>query len=168
MTAVQKVIYYEQIHHREQNESPRDYYDPHVFIAEKQYFLAPQEEVLIVICGSGYRFKDDTICLLDVQPLSSSSSSSSGSSGSSSVQLQTQHNQQLCILVKNTSPYYSIYVGCKSPLFWLLDMPRISSRFCYCSYSDLTVLKLNQPYPEAQTDSEPNLYAEDESIIIHY
>jgi hypothetical protein len=74
---------------------------------------------------------------------------------------------QLCLLVKNNSDKYSIHVGYKSSLSWLLDMPRIYSKLCYCSVADLTQLKKMYNQQSDIELSDENFRAEKKTIFIH-
>ena len=153
----QQVIIYEQPFYPE-GEPPRDYYDPRTLQSDKHFNIKPDEEVLLVVNGSGYRFMDDVIYPMHQRadtglfiPL-------------------TPSNQQLCLVVHNISTDYTIYVGYKTPLNWLLDMPRVLSKLCYCSNTDLTQLKMNTKIllenEDIDTDHE-NVVANDETIVIH-
>jgi hypothetical protein len=142
---------------------PRDFYDPNHVLAEKSFQIKPNEEILAVIKGSGFRYNDDTIYNLVVkhiqelpppsQPIDinnrshrdSSSGHSSNSSHSSyhpnGYYIAYPHTPaHLCLIIKNRSKLI-IDIGCKTPLQWLLDMPRVMSELCYCSISELTKLR---------------------------
>ena len=57
---IPQVIIYEQPFYPE-GEPPRDYYDPRTLQSDKPFNIKPDEEVLLVVSGSGYRFMDDVI-----------------------------------------------------------------------------------------------------------
>jgi hypothetical protein len=81
-------------------------------------------------------------------------------------------SNQLCVYLKNTSKQYTIYVGYKSSLAWLLDMPRIYSKLCFCAVSELTRLKMifKQLHhdPEHTNDWEGQKFeADNETICLH-
>jgi len=61
---------------------------------------------------------------------------------------------QLCCLVKNCSTTFTIYVGYKSPLHWLLDLPRIQSKLCYCSIADITKCRLYLNWKNDNNDDD--------------
>jgi predicted YcjX-like family ATPase len=165
---IKDIIAYEQPFTTTEDRMPRNYYNPNIVMAEREFCLKSDDEILIVINGNGYRYSDDTIYTLKVPKDSSSDSSSS----SSSIQIlefdpSSFESMQLCLFIKNTSNQYSIHVGYKSPLSWLLDMPLVYSKLCYCSVTDLTHLKLvyNQ-----NRDIEPksdNCRADKNTIYLH-
>lgn len=155
---IEKMINYQQAHRhsREDGESPRDYYDPSIMLAEKHYRLGAKEEIMIVINGSGYRYNDDTLYALNI---------------STDDNPVIGHSYQLCLIVKNCSSNLSIYVGNKSPLQWLLDMPRVVSKLCFCSIADLTRLRLSlNSCGEDEVDDDVPMFtaAADETIVINY
>lgn len=126
------------------SEPPCDHFDPHVMLAERAFNIEPNEEILIVINGSGYRCMDDLIFQLRhdndyFSPLS-------------------QSNEQLCFFVKNCSLVYTIFVGYKSSLKWLLDMPRLTSKMCHGLPVELTQYKYSW--------GEDLIVADDETLII--
>lgn len=132
---IKKLVEYEQCYFssiRGEGEPPRNFYEPSVLLAEKTYKINPEEEILIVISGCGYRYNDDTIYSLNIN-------SDEVTAGFTPI---VQSHSQLCLLVKNCSSDYSVYVGFKSSLQLLLDMPRIMSRLCYCTVADLTKCRL--------------------------
>lgn len=165
---IKKILNYEQSfkNGREAGESPRDYYDPHLMLAENHFKIDPKETVLIAITGNGYQYNDDTIYSLKIvepdfqynYPLSCTPSLGIAS--------------QLCLILKNCSPEFSIYVGCKTPLQWLLDMPRVNSKLCYCSIADLSQCRLSLQTLGGGNDMEDNVpmlnSAPDNTIVIKY
>lgn len=142
---IKQVIDYEQCYYspiRGEGEPPRNYYDPNVMLAEKTYKLNPMEEILIVISGSGYRYNDDTVYSLNIYGKNEQMNETVNTLLEYNINPVINSSSQLCLLVKNCSAEYSVYVGYKSPLQWLLDMPRLISKLCYCSTADLTKCRL--------------------------
>lgn len=115
------------------SEKPRDYYDPNIMRAERAFKLEPQETVLIVIFGRGFRYNDDTIYMLSIKK--------SNTFMTDTITAVPEHGSQLCLVVKNCSSNLTVYVGQKTPLQWLLDMARLSSKLCFCAISELTDLR---------------------------
>ena len=133
MTA--RIVFYRQA--RKKVSPPCNFYDPHVFFAEQHFEIYPNEEVLLVVNGSGYNYHDDSIHQLqftseeqedDIQPTTLFSLSS--------------NNQHLCVFVKNYSNDQTIYVSQKTPLTWVLNMSCIVAKLCFCSYAEVTKIKL--------------------------
>lgn len=61
---ITQLVYYEQ----DYSGTPlRSYYDPHHLLAEATFSIRPGQEILIVITGSSYRFRDDTIYELTLE-----------------------------------------------------------------------------------------------------
>jgi len=117
------VVYYQQA----PDQPPVNYYDPHLFLAEIPYTLQPGQTVLIVLRGRGYRFGDDTI-----QPLRMNQ-----------YDCHLGENNQLCLWVKNDdNAPFCLRVGRKTPLVWLLDLPRLQTQLCYCDYNLLNLVQL--------------------------
>jgi hypothetical protein len=142
----QKIIIYEQF---SQNtiESPRDYYDPNVMMSTRNFCIRPGEEVLIIISGNGYKWMDDSIFQLVHDEEVDSYFAEMGS-------------QQLSLIVKNCSCIFTIYIGYKTPLKFLLDMPRTVSKLCYSSILDLSYAK-----SKSQNDDDEK-FANDGTIFI--
>lgn len=161
---IKQIIDYEQTYYspiRGEGEPPRNYYDPNVMMAEKTYKINPMEEILLVISGSGYRYNDDTIFSLHVNI----------DQVTTEVIPNVQSSSQLCLLVKNCSSEYSVYVGFKSTLQLLLDTPRIMSRLCFCTVADLTKCRLIYASTCRQNDDTDECYsmfqtAPQETIVI--
>ena len=139
---------------------PYNYYNPQVFLAKEAFDLFPGEECLAIINGIGYRYNDDTIYHItcstnnDDDECGGSSNGggggggedtvdgvSSGNTTGSNVHLKLESESQLCIFVKNCSLENAFKIGYNTPLNWLLDMPRIMSKLCYCSMTDLIKIK---------------------------
>jgi len=117
------------IHYEQQFDGPSShYYDPHIFQAGKSFSIRPDEYYLLVLCGRGWRFHDDVIYYLQ---------------NKKRVGLYIEDNmtQQLCLLVVNKSPEYTIHVGQHSPLFGLLNVSHLYSQLCYCDYNTLITAK---------------------------
>ena len=165
----------------EQTIPPYNYYNPQVFLAKEAFDLFPGEECLAIINGVGYRYNDDTIYHLTCSTASDSSGgsgsggedtvdgvSSSSSSGSittcSNVHLKLESESQLCIFVKNCSNENAFKIGYNTPLNWLLDMPRMMSKLCYCSMADL--IKIKQLLGRQPKINSEMLTTMDETIVI--
>jgi hypothetical protein len=157
---IKEIIAYEQPFTTD-DRTPCHYYDPNIVLAEREFCLKSNDEILIVINGHGYRYSDDTIHTL-VLPNNSSSSNKIPELDPSSFE-----SMQLCLFIKNTSDQYSIHVGYKSPLSWLLDMPRVYSKLCYCSVTDLTQLKLMYNQHRDMEDNNENFRADKKTISVH-
>lgn len=178
---INKMINYQQAyrHNREDGDAPRDYYDPNILLADKHYRIGPKENIMIVINGSGYHYNDDTVYALGVPPVIDNTATTTTN------YLQLGQAYQMCLLVKNCSSVHSIYVGNKSALQWLLDMPRVTSKLSFCTYGELTRLR----YSLRDTDCDDDCVgggcgdsgkdvvdnnvpmftaAADESIVINY
>ena len=143
---IQDIIHYEQ-QLGDRNDIPRNYYDPNIMLADRPFLIQPRGEVLIIINGSGYSFSDDTIFEFEIPQPQNSEDSGENKKSLRKDRLKNINppefsSKQLCLHVKNYSTLYTIHVGSKSSLAWLLDMPRIFSKLCYCNVSDLTELKL--------------------------
>jgi len=164
MVITQVIDYQQNYYHpiRGEGEPPCNYYDPHVMLAEKTYKIHPNEEILIVISSSGYKYCDDTVFTLVMDSSSSNDSSLSPTLFPSPAAADQVYkpvvtsSSQLCVLVKNCSSDYSIYVGYKSPLKWLLDMPRVMARLCYCPTADLTKCRLAATEKRQQQQKSPD------------
>ncbi len=146
---IPKMVHYEQSYKGMWKSSgdaiPRDYYDPSIMLADRAYDLKPNEELLVVLLGSGYRYNDDTIHKVDFAGLYSSSNNDEVAQQSSHDSMnffQIGASHQLCLIVKNCAQNYTFYIGQKSPLQWLLDLPRVRSKLCYCSIADITRYRL--------------------------
>lgn len=159
------MILYGQIY--EAGEAPRDYYDPHILIANQNFAIRPNEEVMVVIDSSGYRYSDDAIRPLNFK-LDDTDNNNSNIEENFQYTLHCGTAKQLVLLIKNNSSNFTIYVGQKSPLIWLLDMPRVSSKLCFCHVSDLTNIKLNlNKMSPIDKDNNPE-FIDAETIVIHY
>ena len=71
---------------------PCDYYDPSIMLADRAYNLKPNEEMLVVLLGSGYRYNDDTIHKVDFAGLYNESSSSSSNNNNNDEKAQGSHD----------------------------------------------------------------------------
>lgn len=147
---ITKVIDYEQACYRptailgDGGAPPRNYYDPNIMLAERAYAIKPLEEIMVVISGSGYRYNDDTVWSVDLDLVSSEKDPRKNVPASKHELVpRITSPGQLCVLIQNCSSSYTIYVGSRSPLQWLLDMPRVISKLCYSSVTDLTKCRLN-------------------------
>jgi len=178
-----KLVYYEQISKRE-GIPPRDYYNPSVFLADKPFRLYPGEEILVIINGCGYRYNDDSIFKLSFKSfmeedmeVTAAAAAAAAPTHYSDIEyvVVPASDQQLCLLVKNFSTENTISVGYKTPLTWLLDMPRIDSKLCFCSMTELTSVKLHvnrqghnrnaAKSPHSIADVQP--VAEDKTIFVY-
>lgn len=139
---IKQILNYEQIfkNGRENGEAPRDYYDPHIMLAESHFKIEPEETVLIAINGNGYQYNDDTVYSLKINDNNFQVNNINNFNPSLGIA------SLLCLIIKNCSPDFSIYIGCKTSLQWLLDMPRINSKLCYCSIADLSQFRVNLPF----------------------
>jgi hypothetical protein len=153
----QKMIDYVQNYYPE-GEAPRDYYDPNIMIAERAYSIKPHEEILVVLNGTSFRYNDDTIYLLEIKK-------NEDITADKQIKFAAINNNHLCLLVKNCSDEFSIYVGYRSPLAWLLNMPRIISKLCFSPGYDLTQIKFNNYNMSNQKESD-SFTASDETIVI--
>jgi hypothetical protein len=175
---IKEIVNYEQSYLSD-GEIPRNYYDPNIMLAERNFCIKPGEEILIVISGNGYRFFDDTIFILETSTHPNNFDSDYKISDSDqysdeniellkseikSIIPSSFSSKQLCMYLRNTSNQYSIYVGKKSSLTWLLDMPRISSKLCFCSVSELSRLK---KLFKLQNETETDFAAENKTICLH-
>lgn len=140
---LQKIIIYEQTCSKD-GETPRDYYDPHRMLSETCFKILPNEEILCVINGSSFGYMDDTIVRLELNPPLPPPPATELAEQYTFVTQPASMNQ-LCLLVKNCSTDCSIYVGRRTPLVWLLDMPRIKSKMCFFSSLELTFVRSMQP-----------------------
>jgi hypothetical protein len=147
---IKEIIAYEQPF-KTDDEMPRNYYDPNIMLAEQCYCLRPNDEIIIVINGKGYRFSDDMIFTLELPH----NQEGTENSNKKVIELvpSSFSSKQLCLFIKNTSSKYSIYVGYKSPLSWLLDMPHCYSKLCYCSVMDLSKLRMSINYNPDDLDN---------------
>jgi hypothetical protein len=209
---IHKMINYQQMYdraRREEGDTPCDYYDPNIMQAEQHYKIEPQETVLIVINGIGYRYSDDTIHELKIKQTYVNDDNDDDEGGVNSDDNRDKYDieytmdrptceeiprrkpkrkimlhksvpvlgesNQLCVLTKNCSSTYTIFIGAKTPLQWLLDMPRVTSKLCYCSLVDLTSFRINLYYsvpPDEHDNNDDNVpmftAAADETIVIKY
>jgi hypothetical protein len=82
----------------------------------------------------------------------------------------TDVSTQLCLLIKNCSENYTIYVGAKTPLQWLLDAPRIISKLCHSSIVDITSIRLNEHYCDNNINNNDNyinnMFTPEKTIVI--
>lgn len=147
---IQKIIMYEQF--QQNGEPPCDHFDPHVMYSERPFSIQPGETVLIIINGSGHRFMDDLIFPLKFRH-----------DNNTFFPLPTS-NEQLCFMVKNCSPFFAIYAGFKSPLKWLLDMPRLVVKMCHGLPDELNQYKLKYNWSEELNNQE--IVADDETLFI--
>jgi hypothetical protein len=173
---IKEIIAYEQPFITD-DRMPHNYYDPNIMLAEREFCLKSDDEILIVVNGNGYRYNDDTIYTLKLP--NDSNSSGGGSGGGGGGNSDGNHNKipelnpssfesmQLCLFIKNTSDQYSIHVGYKSPLSWLLDMPRVYSKLCYCSITDLTQLKMIYNQKSGIELFDENFRADKKTITVH-
>jgi hypothetical protein len=164
---IKEIIAYEQPF-RTDDEMPRNYYDPNIMLAEQCFCLRPNDEIVIVINGKGYRFSDDIIFTLELPPHSQEEEGTENSSENPELVPSSFSPKQLCLFIKNTSSQYSIYVGYKSPLSWLLDMPRCYSKLCYCSIMDLSKLRMsiNHNLNNDDDDLDDNFKADANTICV--
>jgi hypothetical protein len=146
ITMLQKIVTYEQFSQQNTGEPPRDYYDPNIMMSTKNFSIRPGEELLVVISGNGFKYMDDSIFQLVHDEETHTYFAEMGS-------------QQLAYLVKNCSVVYTIYVGYKTPLKWLLDMPRITAKLCYGSL-------INISHSSSKPLNDDDLYATDGAIFI--
>lgn len=109
---------------------PSPYLDPAVLLSNNRFCIKPGEEKLLIVSGSGFRSLDNMIYPMHLSDVT----------GQYIVNSHT--NQSLCYLIKNTSPDFSIYVGRRSKLLWLLQFPTIVSKLCYGSHQELSMLKM--------------------------
>jgi hypothetical protein len=185
----QNIIYYEQIFKRERQQLPHNYYNPQMVLADKPFELKPDEEILVVIDGCGYRYNDNCIYQLNFTSTAATLNGGGGeqfnNEGSTTTSTTTtttttattattscsmvQQPQQLCLLVKNSSTEHTILVGYQTPLTWLLDMPRVTSKLCYCVNTELTKIKLGLHQLSSKNSNNNNkMYpiVEDKTIVI--
>jgi len=154
--------------------APRDYFDPNVMLSERAFRLEPGEEILIVINGTGYRYNDDTIYELEFS--FAPAATTVNNQCTETIESRMVSTAQLCFVIKNCAQNCVVYVGCKSPLQWLLDLPRISSKLCYTSIADITKCRLsfkdaiNCGYDEVDARATGNCQqsADDETVVIRY
>jgi len=183
---ISKMVNYEQSYNGmwRKNGEPAalNYYDPNMMLAEKAFRLEPNEEALIVINGTGYRYSDETIYELEFffSPTTDNDDMSTNAAlNCDTIVPNLVTSNQLCFLIKNCATNCTIYVGCKSPLHWLLNLPRVSSKMCYSSLSDITKCRLNithlDNYDEVdsgpaatKTTNKITQAADDETIVIKY
>lgn len=130
---------------------PCNYYDPHVFLAEQHYEIYPNEEVLLVVNGSGYNYNDDSIHQL--QLTTTSDEQEDEILQSSTLFTLSSINQHLCVLIKNYSNDHTIYVGQKTPLTWVLNMSCLGAKLCFCSYDEVIKMK-SRHLPASVTASQ--------------
>lgn len=120
--------------------------------------------------------------------MANNGSGNCSSEGSSSIQNNVEFQlgaaYQLCFVVKNCAQNSVFHIGYKTPLQWLLELPRVRSKLCYCSIADITKCRLNlidhnNDIDEVDTNvvrkqrqqnktNSINFYAEDETIVICY
>jgi len=150
-----KTVYFEQPCKLHSGQVPKTYFDPATMFATEKFSILPGEEILVIICGAGYNFADDLVHGL--YPRGSEKN----------PKITTCH--QLCYLIRNTSNTFTIYVGLKCNLLWLLDMPKITSKLCYSSYEEINALKADAQSFQNDTSqtSDSNLpIVYDETILI--
>jgi hypothetical protein len=174
------IIHYEQNYSVDGHDIPRNYYDPNIMLAERQFHLSPNEEILIIINGSGYRFSDDTIFTIEIPKMNeiindinsditeknNQNEVSKKSDNLSKIIPSSFSSKQLCLYVKNLSNSYSFYVGYKSSLARLLDMPRIFSKLCYCNVNDLTQFKLEFNFLNNESNNDSSFKVDSGAICI--
>lgn len=152
--------------------APRDYFDPNIMLADKAFKLEPNEEILVVINGHGYRYNDDTIYALDVKAAAVADDNVEIDGSGSGIETLMHTPSHLCYVIKNCSSNFKILVGYRTPLQWLLDMPKLFSRFCYCSIADINKCRFALAkdvdvcgHYEETLDFIP---PQDETIVIRY
>lgn len=176
---ISKIINFEQLacgsngdNNGPNSDKPRDYYDPNIMMAEKAFKLEPQETALFVIFGRGFRYNDDTIYMLAIKK--------SNTFMTDTITAVPEHGSQLCLVVKNCSSNLTVYVGQKTPLQWLLDMARLSSKLCFCTIPELTDLRCELETDDmrkgldevdlngraSSTNNENFMLAPDETIVL--
>ena len=138
-------------------ELPADYHDVSQFYSDRYYRIRPGEEILVLIGSAGFRFSDDVIWPLQRR-------GDSGRFYDGGAPLNT-----LCYLIRNVSDQFTVHVGYKSSLRWLLDMPRVKATFCYAPSGELAQLKIAAKTTNREHNSIPSnmLIANDGTIAIH-
>lgn len=177
---ITKIVCFEQQYSDKDSSPPRDYYDPNIMLAEQSFDIGPNEEVLGVIMGTGYRFNDDTVYTFEVKNYDDDDDDADDDDANADkvhgLSARTDHSSQLCLLIKNCSSVLTVYVGYKTPLQWILDMPRITSKLCSCPIADVTKLRFNlekqkkKSFDTCGNNADPAMQfvAQPESIVIHY
>jgi len=126
-------------------------------LAETSYCIKPLEEIIVVIDGCGFRYNDDTIYLMQL---------TKDKNGDQQFGPALDSCHQLCFFIKNCSPEFTICIGVKTPLNWLLESPRIMSKLCYCTFGDLATMKLNWRKNNSNQEIN-NVAVADETIVIY-
>ena len=140
-----------------QGDVPKPFFDPHTQMSETGFSLKPQEEILIIFVSWGFGHLEEYIFELNLEPTSLADKVEERKN-CKFVPVKPSENQ-LCMLVQNTSLVYTISVGRKTPLELLLQMPYITSHLCFYSMHKLNCLRSEfyDPNNENQYVNEANI-----------
>lgn len=138
-------------YHQDRSAPPRNFYDPHHFLADQPYELNPGEEILALVNGSGYKYNDDSIYKLEIND----------NSPPPPTLVPTCDQHHLCLLVRNQSVNHTIYVGQQTPLVWVLELSCITAQLCYCTFAHVKHFKTN-----LNSSSSSSKIIENKSILI--